>query len=444
MAGLPGTLTAERSLNNYPSTLDPGRDEFDEEQAAMADHHMLTRRRLLGLFGAAASVPVLSACGSSVGGGDSGGGGGAGGGGTVRVGLVVPQSGVYAALGTDMQRGWQLWLDQNGGRFGEYSVETVLADEGESPQTGVPAVQKVLQSDGVDVVVGIVNSATALGVRDLLTESRKLLIVANAGAEDVTGAGRTPYIWRSSFTNGQISAAMGVHLAESGFAEGVFAIAPDYAAGKEVISNFTRAFETGGGRVVGTATPPFGTTSDYQPFLTSIQGSGARATFCFFSGAEAITFVQQYAQFGLAGSIPLYGSGFLTEGNVLPQQGAAALGVQTTLHYTDQLDTPANTAFVDAYTRAHGEAPSCFAVQTYDAANVLNRAMRTGAGLDGDALGAALGQVGTIDDSPRGPWTFENQTPRQNIYLRRVEHVGGTLVNVVVEDLGPQSQPAAA
>jgi branched-chain amino acid transport system substrate-binding protein len=444
MPGSAESLTAERSLDNDPSTFDPSLTSSTRSCPAMADHHMLTRRRLLGLFGAAASVPVLSACGSSVGGSDTGGGGGAGGGGTVRVGLVVPQSGVYAALGTDMQRGWQLWLDQNGGKFGNYSVETVLADEGESPQTGVPAVQKVLQSDGVDVVVGIVNSATALGVRDLLTESRKLLIVANAGAEDVTGKGRTPYIWRSSFTNGQIAAAMGTHLAESGFAEGVFAIAPDYAAGKEVISNFTRAFETGGGRVVGSATPPFGTTSDYQPFLTSIQGSGARATFCFFSGSEAITFVQQYAQFGLAGSIPLYGSGFLTEGNVLPQQGEAALGVQTTLHYSDQLDTPTNTAFVDAYTRAHGEAPSCFAVQTYDAANVLNRALRTATALDGDAIGAALGQVGTIDDSPRGPWTFENQTPRQNIYLRRVENVGGTLVNAVVQDLGPQSQPAAA
>jgi branched-chain amino acid transport system substrate-binding protein len=408
----------------------------------MAEHPLLTRRRLLGLFGAAASVPVLSACGSSVGGG---GGGEAGGeaGGTVRVGLVVPQSGVYAALGTDMQRGWQLWLDDNGGRFGDYTVETVLADEGESPQTGVPAVQKVLQSDGVDVVVGIVNSATALGVRDLLTESKKVLIVANAGAEDVTGAGRTPYIWRSSFTNGQVAAAMGTHLAESGFAEGVYAIAPDYAAGAEVIAGFTKAFETGGGRVVGSATPPFGSTTDYQPFLTGIQNSGARATFCFFSGAEAITFVQQYAQFGLAESIPLYGSGFLTEGNVLPQQGDAALGVQTTLHYTDQLDNPENTAFVEAYTAAHGEAPSCFAVQTYDAANVLDRALATATALDGDALVAALGGIGTIDDSPRGPWTFENQTPRQNMYLRRVENVGGTLVNAVVTDLGPQSQPAA-
>jgi branched-chain amino acid transport system substrate-binding protein len=409
----------------------------------MADHHMLTRRRLLGLFGAAASVPVLSACGSSVGGPTGGGGGAAGGGGTVRVGLVVPQSGVYAALGTDMQRGWQLWLDQNGGRFGEYTVETVVADEGESPQTGVPAVQKVLQSDGVDVVVGLVNSATALGVMESMAEARKLLIVTNAGAEDVTGARRTPYVWRTSFTNGQISAAMGTHLAESGFSEGVYAIAPDYAAGTEVIAHFKRAFEAGGGRVVGEVKTPFGTTSDYQPFLTGIQDSGARATFCFFSGAEAITFVRQYAQFGLAGSIPLYGSGFLTEGNVLPQQGDAAVGVQNTLHYSDQLDNPANTAFVDAYTTAHGEAPSCFSMATFDAANVLNRALRSATALDGDALATALGGVGTIDDSPRGPWAFENQTPRQNIYLRRVENVGGTLVNAVVQDLGPQSQPAA-
>jgi branched-chain amino acid transport system substrate-binding protein len=406
------------------------------------EHPTMTRRRLLGLFGAAATLPVLSACGSSVGGGSTG-APAAGGGGTVKVGLVVPQSGVYAALGTDMQRGWELWLERNGGKFGDYTVETVTADEGETPQTGVPAVQKVLQSDGVDVVVGLVNSATALGVSDLLTESKKLLVVTNAGAEAVTAAKRTPYIWRTSFTNGQVAAAMGAHLAQSGFSEGVYAIAPDYAAGTEVIAAFKKAFETGGGRVVGEAKTPFGTTSDYQPFLSGIQASGAKATFCFFSGAEAITFVRQYAQFGLAGAIPLYGSGFLTEGNVLTQQGDAALGVQTTLHYTDQLDNPANTAFVEAYTAKNGEAPSCFSTQTWDAANVLSRALATATALDGDALAAALDGIGTVDDSPRGSWTFENQTPRQNMYLRKVESTRGRLVNAVVQDLGPQSQPAA-
>jgi branched-chain amino acid transport system substrate-binding protein len=408
----------------------------------MAEIPEFTRRRLLALLGAAATLPVLSACGSSVGGG-SGGGAPAAGGGTVKVGLVVPQSGVYASLGKDMQRGWDLWLESNGGKFGNYTVQTVVADEGETPQTGVPAVQKVLQSDGVDIVVGLVNSATALGVATAVTEAKKLLVVTNAGAADVTGKARTPYIWRTSFTNAQISAAMGTHLAQSGFKDAVYAIAPDYAAGAEVIAGFTQAFETGGGKVVGSAKPAFGKTSDYQPFLTGIQQSGAKATFCFFSGAEAITFVKQYQQFGLAGAIPLYGSGFLTEGSVLAQQGDAALGVQTTLHYTDQLTNPANVAFVKAYTAKYGgDSPSTFSTQTWDAANVLNRALTKATALDGDALAAALGGIGAVDDSPRGSWTFDGQSPRQNIYLRKVENVGGKLVNSVVQDLGPQSQSA--
>lgn len=410
----------------------------------MAEPARITRRHLLGLFGAAASLPVLSACGSSVGGGSAPpAAGGGGGGGTIKVGLVVPQSGVYSALGTDLQRGWDLFLAGSGGKLGDYTVETVVADEGEGPPTGVPAVQKVLQSDGVDVVVGIVNSATALGVAATLAEAKKLLIVTNAGAEDITRAQRTPYIWRTSFTNGQISAAMGTHLAASGPTSGVYAIAPDYAAGNEVITGFRTAYEAGGGTLAGTATTPFGTTTDYQPFLTAIQQSGATATFCFYSGAEAITFVKQYQQFGLSSTIPLHGSGFLTEGSVLAQQGDAALGVQTTLHYSDQLDNPANAEFVQAYRDANGEAPSCFSVASYDAANVLDRALAGATALDGDAMAAALGGLGEIEDSPRGPWSFENQTPRQPVYLREVQNVGGTLVNAIVQDLGLKSQPTA-
>src|SRR5687768_16001173 len=142
----------------------------------------LTRRRVLGLFGAAAALPVLSACGSSVGGRAPAPAAPAGGGGTVRVGLVVPQSGVYAGLGEDMQQGWDLWLAQNDRRFGSYAVETVVADEGEIPQTGGAAVQQVLTRDGVDVVVGIVNSAVAINAAPLFAEAQKVLVVANAGA----------------------------------------------------------------------------------------------------------------------------------------------------------------------------------------------------------------------------------------------------------------------
>ncbi|MPZ95418.1 MAG: ABC transporter substrate-binding protein [Propionibacteriales bacterium] len=396
----------------------------------------INRRQLLGVLGAVGAGAAVGGCGSSVGEGDDG--TSDGGGGEVKVGLVVPQAGVYAPLGTDMQRAWDLWLEREGDTFGDYTIATATADEGETPQTGVAAVQQLLQRDQVDILVGIVSSATALGVADMVNEAQKVLIIANAGANDITGAARSPYIWRTSFTNSQVAAPMGEHL--SGTVATAYVIASDYAAGAEAIAGFRDGFTSGGGEVVGESNPPFGQTQDYQPFISQIQASGAEATFCFFAGAEAVAFVEQYAQFGLSSQIPLYGSGFLTEGGVLEAQGDAALGVQTTLHYSIELDNAANQEFRTAYEEKYGAAPTVYAVQTWDAANVLSRALRTATGLGGDAVGAALGSIGTIDDSPRGPWSFDGQSPRQAFYLRQVEQRGDALVNAVVSDLGESSQ----
>lgn len=403
------------------------------------DSGRLTRRSALGLLGAVGAALTVPGCGSSVGGGSSEPNGG-GGGGTVKVGLVIPQAGVYAPLGIDMKRAWDLWLARNDGKFGDYTVSTVVGDEGETPQTGVPAVQKLLQSDQVDVLVGIVSSATALGVRDMVTEAKKVLVISNAGAVDLTGKAASPYVWRSSFTNAQVAAAVGKHLAGEGFKDAVYTIAPDYAAGAEAMAGFTKAFQAGGGTIAGTASPAFGKTQDYQPFLSGIRASGAKATFCFFAGAEAVSFVKQYAQFGLSGSIPLYGSGFLTEGGVLKAQGDAAVGVRTALHYTSELDNPANKEFVKAYQGEYGEAPTVYSVQTWDAAAVLNQALSKATALDGDSVSKALEGVGSIDDSPRGAWRFDGQTPRQKFYLREVSAKDGGYVNKVVAELGDLSQ----
>jgi branched-chain amino acid transport system substrate-binding protein len=335
-----------------------------------------------------------------------------------------------------MKRAWELWLERHGGKLGKLDVTTVVADEGETPQTGVPAVQKLLQSDQVDAIVGIVNSGIALGVKDMVTEAKKLLIIANAGAGAITGKAKSPYIWRTSFTNAQVAAVMGKYLAGQPAAGPVYLIAPDYAAGTEVIQGFKAAFEAGGGKIAGEAKPAFGKTSDYQPFLAGIQASGAKATFCFFSGAEAVAFVKQYAQFGLATQIPLYGSGFLTEGSVLAAQGDAALGIQTTLHYSTELDNPANKDFVATWKAKFNTTPAVFSVQVWDAANALARALATATALDGDSLAKAMAAIGTIDDSPRGPWSFDGQTPKQKMYLRKVEKRDTGYVNAVVADLG--------
>ncbi|MGY1812573.1 ABC transporter substrate-binding protein [Blastococcus sp. SYSU D00820] len=395
----------------------------------------LSRRQLLGAMGVGVGGMALAACGGGSLGGDDGGsgGGGGGGGGTIRVGLVIPQAGVYTPLGVDMQNGWNLWLQQNDNKMGDWTVETSTADEGEGPDTGVPAIQGLLGD--VDVVVGIVNSATALGVAEQFTEEEKLLLISNAGAVAITGDARSDFVWRVSFTNAQNSFAMGEYLAAQNVGS-VFIMAPDYAAGQENVTAFTEAFEGAGGTVAGSALTPFGTTQDFQPFLQRAQSSGAAAVFCFYSGGEAVSFVNQYADFGLKDTIPLYGSGFLTEGSVLEGQGQNAVGVRTTLQYSTEIDNEANQAFVQAYQDAYDTLPTVFAMSTYDAANVLSKALAEAGDTSGTALAEALGGLGEIDDSPRGPWSFEDQNPKQTIYLREVVDEGGTLINTVVEDLG--------
>jgi branched-chain amino acid transport system substrate-binding protein len=385
---------------------------------------------------AAAACAVLAftsiACGS-VGEDGSGESSGEAGGqpGPIKVGLVIPQSGVYAPLGEDMKAGWDLWLSQHGNKLGGREVETVVVDEGEGPDTGVPAVQKVLQQDRVDTVVGIVNSATALGAAEIVDSAKKVLIVANAGADALSGSNK--YIWRTSFSNGQVAYAVGKHLADTPEGKkGVYAMAADYAAGEEAIAGFKKGFEEGGGKLVGEAKTPFGTTQDFQPFLAKARRADPGAVFVFYAGAEAVSFVKQYKEFGLSERAPLYGSGFLTEGGVLTAQGGAAEGVQTGLHYATALDNPANAEFTKAYEAEAGKPPTVYSVQAWDSAAVLDKAVKEAGALDGDALSSALGGVGEIADSPRGPWSFEDQSPVQEMYLREVRDKA----NVVVESLG--------
>jgi branched-chain amino acid transport system substrate-binding protein len=377
---------------------------------------------------------ALTGCGSSL---DESGGTKAGGGqsgGAVKIGLLVPLSGVYAPIGEDLRAGFQLYLDQHDGKLGGREVDLKTADEGEGPQTGVPAAQKLVTQDQVSAVAGVVNSATALGLRDFFDESRKPLLIANAGADDITGARKSEYVWRTSFSNGDVSAALGPAVAEEVKGK-VYLIAADYAAGKEMVAGFRKTFEAAGGKVAGEEYTPFGKTQDFQPYLSAIRKSGADAVFAFYAGAEAVSFVKQYKQFGLAGKTSLYGTGFLTEGGALAAQGTAAVGVKTSLHYSTELDSAANKEFVAAYQKAAKKPPTVYAVQGYDTAAVLDKALAEAGGDSGDALVKALAKVGSID-SPRGAWKFDaDQNAEQQFYLREVTSSGGTAVNAVVGEL---------
>ena len=350
----------------------------------------------------------------------------------VKIGLLVPTSGVYAPLGADMSNGFKLYLDQHGGRLGGHKIKVVNADEGEGPQTGVPAAQKLVTQDHSTVVVGVVNSATALGLRDFFNESKVPLLVANAGANDITGSRKSDYVWRTSFANGKVAGALGSTVAKEAKG-GVYVIAADYAAGHEMVAGFRKTFEAAGGKVIGEKYTPFGKTQDFQPYLSAIRSSGARAVFSFYAGAEAVSFVKQYEQFGLAGKTPLYGPGFLTEGGVLAAQGDAAVGVKTSLHYSAELDTPRNKEFVAAYKQGFGKSPTVYSVQAYDAAAVLDKALAKGT--SSEEITKAFAGVGAID-SPRGSWTFDaDHDAQQKYYLREVTSGGGTIVNAVLNDL---------
>ena len=385
----------------------------------------LSRHNLVPLVAALSVGAALSACGSS-----PGSGGGTGSSSSVTVGLLVPSSGVYAPLGKAMKQGFELYLGQKSQKFGGHPVKLEVVDEGASPDSGVPAAQSLLQKQ-VNAVVGIVNSATALGVRDAFDEAHVPLIIANAGANAITGARKSDYVWRTSFSNGAVAGALGPYAKRN--CKKVFLIAADYAAGKETTAGFQESFAKAGGTIAGSVFAPFGTTTNYQPFLAKIQQSGADCAYSFFAGAEAVAFTKQYADFGLRGKIKFFSSGFLTEGGVLKAAGPAALGIETSLHYSDQLDSAHNKAFVTAYTAKYNEAPTVYAVQAYDAAQVLDMAFT--AGTSGPDVVKGLKKITSVD-SPRGTWTFDaGHGPVQTYYLRRVVQGPSGLVNKIVMPL---------
>ncbi|MFD3694890.1 ABC transporter substrate-binding protein [Streptomyces sp. NPDC058646] len=382
---------------------------------------MAGRFRPLGPIAFTASLLLVTACGGA----SLGAGGGDQQNGPVKIGLLVPQSGIYKALGDDMRQGFELYLAQHGGRLGGRDVEIVIADEGETADSGKAAAEKLVKQDRVLAVSGVVSSATVNGVKDLFESSKVPLVGSNASPTNLTGTG---YIWRTSYVNDEPGKALGKHVAEKAGGP-VFLIAAGYQAGKDEVEGFKSTFLPAGGTLAGEEVyTPFPGTKNFQPYLAQIEKSGAKAVFCFYAGGAAVDFVKQYRDFGLAGKIPLYAPGFLTEGGVLKGQGEAAEGILTALNYSADLDNAANQRFAPAYTSAHGTAPTTYAMASWDAAQVLDKAIKAAGGtVTPQTVNAAIGTVGDID-SPRGTWRFNaGGTPVQPWYLREVRQGANTV-----------------
>ncbi|MFD4870541.1 ABC transporter substrate-binding protein [Streptomyces sp. NPDC058412] len=387
---------------------------------------MAGRFRPVGLITAVTGLLLATACGGA----SLGNGEGNKQSGPVKIGLLVPQSGTYKALGDDMKQGFELYVAQHGGKLGGREVQIVVADEGETADSGKAAAEKLVKQDRVLAVSGVVSSATINGVKDLFETNKVPLVGSNASPTTLTG---TTYVWRTSYVNDEPGKALGRHVAEKAGGP-VFLVAAGYQAGKDEIEGFKSTFLPAGGKIAGEEVyTPFPATKNFQPYLAQIENSGAKAVFCFYAGGAAVDFVKQYRDFGLAGKIPLYAPGFLTEGGVLKGQGEAANGILTALNYSADLDNAANKQFAPAYRTAYGADPTTYAMASWDAAQVLDKAIKAAGGtVTPETVNAAIATVGDID-SPRGTWRFNSGgTPEQPWYLREVRQGA----NTVAGDLG--------
>ncbi|WFM71683.1 ABC transporter substrate-binding protein [Halomonas sp. CKK8] len=351
----------------------------------------------------------------------------------VTLGLMLPYTGTYAALGEAITNGLKLAIEQNGGQIGGRDVEYVELDSEANPSKAPQNMSRLVKGDGVDVVIGPVHSGVAMGMLRVARQTGAITIIPNAGLEAATNQLCMPNVFRTSHNMWQDSYPMG----KVAFARGhrrVVTITWDYAGGKEDLAAFENAFSEEGGEIVEQILVPFPST-EFQSYLTQIASLKPDAVYTFFAGGGGVSFVRDYAAAGLKESIPLLGSGFMTEGN-LAALGDAGEGVLTTLHYAETLDSDENRAFVSAYEAAYGETPDAYAVHGFDTGAMLAQALEAVGGdtADRDALIQALAEVEL--QSPRGPLRFSaSHHPIQNIYLREIQDGRHEVVDVAHEQL---------
>lgn len=352
----------------------------------------------------------------------------------LKVGLMLPFSGTYTALGVAIENGFKLYVEEQGGKLAGREIEYIKVDDESDPAKATENVNKLIRRDKVDVIVGTVHSGVAMAMARAAKESNTLLIVPNAGSDAVTGPMCAPNIFRSSFSNWQSSYGMGTVAAKQEKKKTAMTISWKYAAGDEMTNAFKEGFEKEGGKVVKQLTLPFPNV-EFQALLTEIAAAKPDAVFAFFAGGGAVKFVKDYAAAGLNKTIPLYGSGFLTDGT-LEAQGDAAQGILTTLHYADDLTLPKDKAFRTAYASKFKLQPDVYAVQGYDAAQILRVGLDAVKGDVGKKAEFAAAVQKARFDSPRGQFTMsKSHNPVQDIYLRKVDGKENKVVGVASKAL---------
>jgi branched-chain amino acid transport system substrate-binding protein len=337
----------------------------------------------------------------------------------VKIGVITTLSGGGAGLGVDMRDAFVLAMKQSGNK----DVELVVEDDAQKPEIAVQLAEKMIQSDKVDLLTGIIWSNLAMAVVPNAVAQDVIYLSPNAGPSALAGAKCNKNYFNVAYQNDNFHEAMGQYANKD--YKKTFILAPNYPAGKDSLTGFKRYYK---GELAGEVYTQVGQT-DYAAEIAQIRDSGADSVFFFLPGGMGISFMKQYAQSGV--NIPVMGPGFSFDQDILPAVGDAALGVKNSASWSKDLDNEANKQFVEAFQAEYKRLPSVYAAQSWDTANLILSALGKASVKDKDAFRAALKAADF--KSVRGEFTFNtNNHPVQNIYVREVIKEGDVLTNKIV------------
>ena len=345
----------------------------------------------------------------------------------IKIGACLSLVGGFQTVGRQALAGAKLYMQLNGDRVAGKKIELVVRDDTGVPDVARRIVQEMIVNEKVGIVLGGI-TPTALSLGQLVTQAKIPTVVIISGASITID--RSPYMTRTSFTLGQSSGIMGEWAAKNGSRK-VVSLVNDWAPGAEAETAFVNAFTAGGGQVMEKLKVPLA-NPDFAPFLQRIRDIGPDTAFIYFPGQQGGTFARQFVERGLdKANIKVIGPGDLTDDDELPGQGDVMLGVVTAHHYSAAHDSPANKKYVEEFKKANNFRPNFISTGGWDGMHLIYEALKkTNGSTDGDAMMAAM--KGMKWESPRGPMSIDPETRDvvHNIYMRKVEKVGGELYNV--------------
>jgi len=352
--------------------------------------------------------------------------------GPIKIGFISPLTGAIAAAGKDMYSGCELYWQESGWQMAGRKVEVILEDNEGNPAVALAKARKLAENDKVHMIAGVILSNVAYALVPYVEGQEIPTMYPINSADDLTQRKRPKWLIRTGFSAGGNMHPFGEYAATVLGYKKVVTVGLDYAFGWETVGGFHKSFEDNGGQIVQKLWVPLN-IQDYSPYLAQIK-KDADAVFVVALGRWTLLFAHQYAASGLRGRLPLIAGGTYTDEHVLPQLGDESIGVVSAHHYSASLDTPANKRFRAAFEKAYNRIPSFYSENCYTGARIINEAVRAIAGKveDRRAFMEALRKV-AITDAPRGPVQMDAYgNPTQNIYIRKVERVGGKLQNTVI------------